>query len=82
MSIISYLAIPMNGQISQLKKNLLKINGCEIIESETNDMLIVLTDTNNDTDDQLLYEQIRQLPEIQSLKMVFGHNNIEVQEGA
>jgi nitrate reductase NapAB chaperone NapD len=75
MSIISYLTVPKKGQMDLLKQKLLNLPHCEFIEAESDEILIVVTDTDNNYKDQLIYEQLRQIDEIQNLTMVFGHND-------
>lgn len=80
MSIISYLAVPKTGQINQLKQKITAIESCEYIESDSDEVLIVITDAENNYRDQIIFEQLRQLDEVQNLTMVFGHSEDENQE--
>lgn len=81
MSIISYLAIPKKGQINALKQKITTIEACEYIESDSDEVLIVISDAENNYKDQIIFEQLRQLDEIQNLTMVFGHAGDDNQKG-
>jgi nitrate reductase NapAB chaperone NapD len=63
------------GQIESLKQKLMAIECCEYLESDSDKVLIVVTDTENNYKDQIIFEQLRQLDEIQNLSMVFGHSD-------
>jgi nitrate reductase NapAB chaperone NapD len=80
MSIISYLAVPKAGKMDLLKQKLLNLDDCEFIEAESDEILVVITDTENNYKDQELYDQLKQLHEIQNLTMVFGHNSNEIDQ--
>ncbi|CAL2082280.1 conserved hypothetical protein [Tenacibaculum dicentrarchi] len=74
MPIKSYLAHPYEGEKENLKKELETINECEIITAENKNILIVITDTDNDINDKKLKESIESLQSLKLLALVSGFN--------
>ena len=74
MPIKSYLAHPEEGQKEALIQALSKIDHCDVIPSENKDLLIVVTDTENKTDDEKVKESIESIKSLKLLAMVSGFN--------
>ena len=72
MSIKSYLAHPHDGKKTELITDLTKLGGCEVIPAENEDLLIVVTDIDDDTEDKKLKEQIESIASLKLLAMVSG----------
>jgi len=74
MPIISYLAHPQEGKKVELLEALSIINQCEVIPAENKNLLIVVTDTNTDEDQESLKERIEAIESLKLLAMVSGFN--------
>ncbi|WP_027137346.1 hypothetical protein [Gaetbulibacter saemankumensis] len=72
MPIKSYLAHPHEGKKSELVQALTSISSCEVIPAENNDLLIVITETTNNTEDNILKEKIEAIESLKLLAMVSG----------
>ncbi len=78
MPIKSYLAHPLEGQKSKLIKSLSEINNCEVIPSENKDLLIVVTETEDDSQDKILKEKIEAIDSLKLLAMVSGFDTPKI----
>lgn len=74
MPIKSYLAHPHDGKKEDLIKALSAINQCEIIPAENKDVLVVVTETEDDEEDKNLKEKIEALNSLKLLALVSGFN--------
>ncbi|MCH4554096.1 hypothetical protein [Aestuariibaculum lutulentum] len=72
MPIKSYLAHPHQGKKQELVHALSSISSCEVIPAENNDLVIVVTETNNNTEDDILKEKIEAIESLKLLAMVSG----------
>ncbi|MBU2952059.1 hypothetical protein KO493_15270 [Tamlana agarivorans] len=72
MPIKSYLAHPQDGKKAELLTALTNLNHCEVIPAENEDLLIVVTDTNDISEDKNLKEQIESIASLKLLAMVSG----------
>lgn len=75
MPVFSYIAYPEQGAKEQLLKDLAAMNHCEVIPSENNDVVILVTDTPDETQEKSLQKKIKNLKSLQSLGMTFGHTD-------
>lgn len=74
MPIKSYLAHPEDGKKQDLLEALSKIEQCEVIPAENQDLLIVVTETNSQEEEENLKEQIENIDGLKLLSMVSGFN--------
>lgn len=74
MPIKSYLAHPVKGQKDILIKDLLSLKNCEVIPAENKDVVVVVTDTENDTEEDNLKKQIEAFSSLKLLALVSGFN--------
>jgi len=74
MPILSYLALPQTGAMEQLCSELSSIDYCEIIPSDNEEVVVLVTDTPDEKTEKKLQKTLKNLPSIQSLSMTFGHN--------
>ncbi|WP_242204160.1 hypothetical protein [Aestuariivivens insulae] len=74
MPIKSYLAHPHEGKKQELIDALLALKNCEVIPAENKDILIVITDTADNYQDEILKEQIEAIASLKLLAMVSGFN--------
>ncbi|MCT4698563.1 hypothetical protein [Tenacibaculum haliotis] len=74
MPIKSYLAHPHEGKKEELQKALSFVSGCEIIPAENKNVLVLVTETKDDTEDKSLKETIETLDSLKLLALVSGFN--------
>lgn len=74
MPIKSYLAHPNEGQKQQLIENIRALSNCEVIPAENKDVLVVITDTESDSDETILKEHIEAFASLKLLALVSGFN--------
>ena len=74
MPIKSYLAYPFEGKKDILKKSLEALDNCEVIPSENEELIIVLTDTLTLEEDKKLKETIDTLDSLKMISLVSGFN--------
>ena len=72
MPIKSYLARPHEGKLSELLDELSHLNGCDIIPSTNREIAVLVTDTNNEFEDNELLSQINAIGSLKMLSMVSG----------
>ncbi len=73
MPVISYLAFPMKGAKQELLHELAAMDDCEPLAAENEDILILVTDTPDESREKKLQERLKQLKSLQSLSMAFGY---------
>ncbi len=76
MPVFSYLAYPEKGAKKKLLHELSTIDYCEVQPADNRDVLILLTDTPDETAERELQEKIKTLKSLQSLGMTFGHVDV------
>ena len=74
MPIKSYLAHPYEGKKEELQQAISLLNGCEIIPAENKNVLVVLTESQNDIEDKNLKESIETIESLKLLALVSGFN--------
>lgn len=74
MPIKSYLAHPEDGKKQTLLEALSKIEQCEVIPAENEDLLVVVTETNTQEEEDNLKELIENIDGLKMLSMVSGFN--------
>ncbi len=74
MPILSFLALPRDGEMEQLCADLSAMEHCEIIPAENQEVVVLVTDTPDDKIEKELQKTLKNLPSLQSLSMTFGHN--------
>jgi nitrate reductase NapAB chaperone NapD len=74
MPIISYLAHPQEGKKDELLKALSTMDQCEVIPAENKNLLIVVTDTDTDEEQDDLKERIEAVDSLKLLALVSGFN--------
>jgi len=72
MPIKSYLASPHEGKFSELLNELSHIQGCDIIPSTNQDVAVLVTDTQDEIEDNKLLSQINAIDSLKMLSMVSG----------
>lgn len=74
MPIKSYLAHPEQGKKHELIKALSAIESCEVIPADNKDIIVLVTDTENNVEEDLLKKQIDAIDSLKLLAMVSGFN--------
>lgn len=74
MPIKSYLAHPHDGKKSELYQRLTSLDYCEVIPAENKDLLILITDTQNEVQEDELQAQLNEIASIKLLALVSGFN--------
>ena len=72
MPINSYLAYPATGRRDALAVAWRGVTGCHVIPAVNRDLLVVVTDTPNDTAEAALRETLAGLDLLQGLALVAG----------
>lgn len=75
MPIKSYLAHPKDGMKHLLIDEFSEIKECEITPAENENILVVVTDTENETQENKLKEKLDSLKNIKHLVLVSGFNS-------
>ena len=77
MPIFSYLAIPKNGAQKTLCGELTALPYCEVIPAENQDVVVLVTDTPDQTTEEALQKTLKSLQSLQSLSLTFGYDDSE-----
>jgi len=75
MPVFSYLAYPVNGAKESLLDELAALDYCEATPAENEDILILVTDTPDETREKELQNKLKELKSLESLGMTFGHTD-------
>ncbi|MDG2281458.1 MAG: hypothetical protein P8L42_12595 [Flavicella sp.] len=74
MPIKSYLAHPHQGKKTELMQTLASLDHCEVIPAENKELLILITDTESNLQEDNLQEQLNTISSIKLLALVSGFN--------
>ncbi len=77
MPVKSYIAFPLDNRKNELKIELENIEGCEAIEAENKDVLVVVTASDNDKSDEALLHRIRESKFLKHISLVSGFRDEE-----
>lgn len=80
MAVFSYLAHPKPGQGRELAARLRDVPGCEVVPSEGYELMVLVTETGDESEEKRLQERLDSLDDLESLAMVFGHDGPEPPE--
>lgn len=78
MAIKSYLAYPRTGKMPELIRQLSAIPGCEVNAAENRDVLILITETPNQEEDDKLEARLANLSSLATLTLVYGCRSPEL----
>ncbi|MDO9261106.1 MAG: hypothetical protein Q7U08_04110 [Flavobacteriaceae bacterium] len=78
MPIKSYIAHPTEGRRNELIMRLKLLSSCEIIPASNQEIIILITDTFSNQEDQQLYDTLINFPELKHLTLVSGFNDEEI----
>ncbi|HEY3442844.1 MAG TPA: hypothetical protein VGK29_18935 [Paludibaculum sp.] len=74
MPIKSYLAYPVPGHAETVTQALAAFDGCDVFPALNQDVLILVTDTQDEPSESWLEEQLALVPDLQCLALVSGLN--------
>lgn len=74
MPIFSYLAIPQAGAKERLCAVLAALPSCTIFPADNHDLVVLVTDTPNESAEEALRKELQAVPFLQSLSLVFGYD--------
>ena len=74
MPIKSYLAHPQQGKKMELLQTLAAMDYCEVIPAENKDLLILVTDTESNNQEDDLQDKLNTIKSIKLLALVSGFN--------
>ena len=74
MPIKSYIVYPFTGRKNSLTKEINSLKNCEVIPSENEDVLVVITDTLTIEEDKILKETLDALENLKMISLVSGFN--------
>ncbi len=72
MPIKSYIVFPRIGEKRQLIKVLENTKHCEVLPSSNKDVLVLVTDTKNDQEEEILQQMLDDIEGIEHLNLVSG----------
>jgi nitrate reductase NapAB chaperone NapD len=75
MPVFSYLAYPEKGAKEQLRRDLAGLDHCEVVASENEEVLVLVTDTPDEDVEKTLKIKLEGLKSLQGLAMTFGHTD-------
>ncbi len=75
MPIKSYIAFPHSGLKQDLEMCLKSIDHCEIIPSENKEIIVVVSDTENETEEQVFLEELSEVESLDHYTLVAGFDN-------
>jgi nitrate reductase NapAB chaperone NapD len=78
MPIKSYIAHPAEDKRNELIMKLREFSFCNIMPASNQEIVIVVTDTFSNEEDQVLYEKLLNLPELKHLTLVSGFSDEEI----
>lgn len=72
MPIKSYLAHPHEGKKHELVSALSQLEQCEVFPAQNKDILVVVTETENKQEEDILKEKLETIASLKMLAMVSG----------
>ena len=74
MPIKSYLVHPVDGEKEALLKALSSLKECDITPAENENVLVLVTETDDETHESLLKQKLETISSIKLLSLVSGFN--------
>lgn len=75
MPIKSYLAFPRKGKKKELHAALEQLSGCEVVQAENKDVLVLVSDTANQEEEDRLLQRLQMLESLDHLNLIAGFND-------
>jgi nitrate reductase NapAB chaperone NapD len=76
--ICSYLVIPEEGASGRVAERLAALPGCDVVQAENRDVLILVTDTPGLEEESALRHTVETLDGIEALMLTFGEIDPDV----
>ena len=73
MPISSYLAWPVSQNKTILARELNKFSQCEAIVSTNEDVVVLVTDTKDEQEEENLQEELQNIKSLGNLTLVYAH---------
>lgn len=77
MPIFSYLAIPRNGAKETLCAELAALQYCRAMPADNHDVVLLVTDTPDQSTEEALQKTLTKLQSLQSLSLAFGYGGYD-----
>jgi nitrate reductase NapAB chaperone NapD len=74
MPIFSYLAIPRDGAKDALCADLIALDHCRVLPADNHEVIVLITDTPDETTEEALQKSLKTLQSLQSLNLAFGYD--------
>lgn len=74
MPIKSYLVFPHKGKKEGLTATLNQLTWCEVLPAKNKELLVLVTDTKNEQDEDNCLARINAIPELEHYTLVSGFN--------
>ncbi len=74
MAIFSYIVTPIPGEKDALASNLSNLQYCQIIPSNNQEVIILVTEAPDQESEALLKEKLKGIKSIESLSLTYGHS--------
>ncbi|GAA0189375.1 hypothetical protein GCM10009122_49540 [Fulvivirga kasyanovii] len=75
MPIKSYLVFPKQGKKALLEASLKDIPSCEIIQAENKDLIILVSETADQGEEDALMQKLSEIESLDHLNLVAGFND-------
>lgn len=72
MPVCSYLVFPQPGRLQEIAEQLDTFAECTTEKAQEGELLILLTDTDSEGEEQVLQQQLKDIDGIQCLVLTFG----------
>ncbi len=73
MPVFSYLAYPVKGALENLRNDLSTLPHCEVMPADKEQVLILVTDTPDENEEQHLQNKLKNISSLEFLGLTFGH---------
>jgi nitrate reductase NapAB chaperone NapD len=75
MPIKSYLVYPTQGKQADLEAQLRTLPECEVLPATNHELLVLITDTNDETAEKVLEAKLKEIETLQCLALVAGYSD-------
>ena len=75
MPIKSYLVYPTQGKQADLEAQLRTLPECEVLPATNHELLVLITDTNDETAEKVLETKLKEIETLQCLALVAGYSD-------
>ncbi len=72
MPVKSYLVFPLKGKQSELNQSLSELPWCDVSIAENKELLVLVTDTENETEEEQCLQQLKKIEFLEHMTLVSG----------